>query len=171
MAATDKAELIGVAEKEFSKLKTTLDGIDEKTANIPHPTDGITIKDTIVHRAHWLGLFEGWYRGGKDGETVVTPAPGYKWNQLKAYNAKVREDASDVSWPSALARLENAHNDFVALLDGIDEAELYEPHRYAWTNNWTVGRWAESSGPSHYRSANKYIREIVRKTTERAALN
>ncbi|WP_421726567.1 ClbS/DfsB family four-helix bundle protein [Bauldia sp.] len=165
MAATSKADLLALSEKEFAKLQAALDGIDADLAATPHPDDDITIKDTVLHRVHWIGLFLGWYRDGVAGKTVETPAPGIKWNQLKAYNAKVREETRDVAWPEARKCLEKAHRDLMACLKDIDEKTLYGTGIYDWTNKWTVGRWAESSGPSHYRSATKYIREIVRKTT------
>ena len=164
MAATSKAELVALAEKEFAKLRQVLDGIDAETAATPHPDDGVTIKDTVVHRAHWIDLFLGWYRDGAAGKPVQTPAPGYKWNQLKAYNARLRDQTRAVTWDQATTRLDTAHRALMTLLGDLDEAELYTPHRHGWTNDWPLGRWAESSGPSHYRSAKKYIREILRKT-------
>ena len=105
MAATSKAELVTLAEKEFTTLRQVLDGIDAETAATPHPDDGITIKDTVVHRAHWIALFLGWYRDGAAGKPVQTPAPGYKWNQLKAYNARLRDQTRAVTWDQATARM------------------------------------------------------------------
>jgi len=160
MPAKTKTELIEISRKEFDKLLATLDGIDEALATTPDPQDGITIKDTVLHRVHWVHLFLGWYRDGVAGKAVSTPAPGYKWNQLKAYNAKLREETQDVAWPAALDQLRNAHRDLMGLVEDLDETELYGPKKYDWTNNWTLGRWAEASGPSHYRSAAKYIRTV-----------
>ncbi|MEM8988078.1 MAG: ClbS/DfsB family four-helix bundle protein [Pseudomonadota bacterium] len=165
MAVQTKADLLALDEKDFAKLKALLSDIDEKTALTPHPDDGVTIKDTVLHRAHWLGLFLKWRRDGAAGKEVHTPAPGYKWNQLKAYNARIRETYKDVAWPDAVKRLAAARAKFVKLIESLDEEELYGPKKYDWTNNWTLGRWAEASGPSHYRSAIKYIREIRRKTS------
>lgn len=160
MPATDKAALMAVTEKEFAKLWATLEGVDAALATAPHPEDGITIKDTVLHRVHWIDLFLGWYRDGVAGKDVQTPAPGYKWNQLKEYNAKLREATRDVPWAEALAQLEAGHKALLALLGGLDEDALYGAKRYDWQNDWTIGRWAEASGASHYRSANKYIRQI-----------
>lgn len=163
MAAKTKADLIAVTEKEFAKLQTVLEGVDETLATTPHPQDKITIKDTILHRVHWLNLFFKWRRDGDAGKTVAIPAPGYKWNQLKEYNAKIREETHDVPWSKALSRLKQAHKKFLTLINELDENTLYGASPYDWTNKWTLGRWAESSGPSHYRSAAKYIREIKKK--------
>lgn len=164
MAATTKDDLIALTEKEFAKLQTILEDVDETLATTPHPQDGVTIKDTVLHRVHWINLFFKWRKDGEAGKEVVTPAPGYKWNALKEYNAKIREETRDVPWPAARDRLKRAHRKLVKLLSELDDKTLYGESPYAWTNKWTLGRWAESSGPSHYRSAAKYIREIRKKT-------
>lgn len=162
MPATSRTELLAVTDKEYRKLMKTLENVDARTAVAAGPEDGISIKDTVAHRAHWLDLFLGWHRDGAQGKPVQTPAPGYKWNQLKDYNAKVRQASRDQTWTQVLALLEQRHKALTRLLDGLDEAELYEPHRYDWTNDWTLGRWAEASGASHYRSANTFIRKLLR---------
>lgn len=161
-AATDKAGLLAVTTKEFDKLLATIATIDVATATSPHTDDGISIKDTLAHRAHWIDLFLGWYKDGKAGKVVETPAPGYKWNQLKDYNATVRAAAADRSWDDVITGFKKAHERLLTLLDGLDESELYTKHLYDWLNDWTLGRWAEASGASHYRSAHKYIRQILK---------
>ncbi len=161
MAATTKAELITLTQKEFTKLKALIDPITAETAEAP-TADDATIKDTILHRAHWIDLFFGWYRGGVAGEDVAVPADGYKWNQLKEYNAKVRVAEAATPWPEACTRIDDRHAALLSLIEGLDEAELYGPSPYPWTGKWTVGRYAEASGPSHYRSAAKYIRGCLK---------
>ena len=162
MPATNRSELLAVTDKEYRKLMKTLETVDRRKAVAAGPEDGISIKGTVAHRSHWLDLFLGWYRDGVDGKPVQTPAPGYKWNQLKDYNAKVREASRNETWAEVLALFEQRHRTLTALLEDLDETDLYGPRRYDWTNNWTLGRWAEASGASHYRSANTFIRKILR---------
>ena len=163
MAAKHKQELIDVSEKEFTKLQKLLADIDEELALTPHPEDGITIKDTIAHRVHWNGLFFGWYENGVAGKPVHVPAEGYGWGQLKAYNAKVREETAGVTWAEAKRALLDGHERLVKFVDDHDERDLYGPKQYDWQGKYPMGRWVESTGPSHYRSAVKYIREVRRK--------
>lgn len=163
MVAKTKAELVAVAEKEFDKLQKLLGDIDRDLALTPHPDDGITIKDTTAHRAHWIDLFFGWYENGVAGKPVHVPAEGYNWRQLKAYNAKVREQTADMSWDEARTRLATGHERLMGFIAERGDDDLYGPREYDWQGNYTLGRWAESTGPSHYRSAAKYIREIKRK--------
>ncbi|WP_343045271.1 ClbS/DfsB family four-helix bundle protein [Parasphingopyxis algicola] len=121
------------------------------------------MKDIVAHRAHWIGLFLTWHEGGKAGETVETPAPGYKWNQLKPYNAMVRDMYRDLDWAEARARPDEQQQKLRDCIAAQDDAELYTQHLYPWLNDWTLGRWAEASGTSAFRSANKYIRAVLRK--------
>lgn len=162
MAAIDKDELRAVTEKEFTKLIKLLDALDEETANRSNADDDVSIKQVIGHRVHWMDLFFGWYEDGKAGNEVEVPAPGYKWNQLKPYNAKVYEAAAKQSWAEVLGQLKERHAAFLAFIDSVENDVLYAKHIYAWTNDWTLGRWAESSGPSHYRSAAKFVRKVKR---------
>jgi hypothetical protein len=161
-AAKNKDELLKILETEYIKLQKTLSSVDTALAIIPSKDDEATIKDTIAHRTHWMGLFNKWYSDAKNGLAVQTPAEGYKWNQLKEYNGMVREASRPRSWEVIHADFKKAHADLTALLTSLDNKTLYTPHLYPWMNNWTLGRWAEASGPSHYRSANKYVRKIIR---------
>ena len=91
MAAKNKLELLTISQKEFAKLSTVLDKVPEGLALVRDP-DGISLKDIVGHRAHWLTMFAGWVADGRAGRDVQTPAPGYKWNQLPAFNATLREE-------------------------------------------------------------------------------
>ncbi|MCT4656895.1 MAG: ClbS/DfsB family four-helix bundle protein [Cohaesibacter sp.] len=162
-AATNKADLIAVTLKDFDRLSALLGDLTPELVHWqPEEEDGISIKDLIAHRTHWLGLFFVWYEGGLAGKEVATPAPGYKWNQLKAYNAMIREQMQPLGWEQILADFKKAHLKLLDFLQKSEDEHLYTKKLYPWMNNWTLGRWAEASGASHYRSAAKYIRKIKR---------
>lgn len=160
-AATTKTNLLAIQQKEFLKLEKLLSDIDDKLAAHPFE-DGITIKDTIGHRAHWIALFLGWYADGQLGKEVFFPAKGYKWNDLKAYNAALRKEQAGMSWSEVQVLLKNNHVKLTEFLTGLDEADLYSGPMKGANNKWTTGRWAEAAGASHYRSAAKFLRQCMR---------
>ncbi|TKZ22091.1 ClbS/DfsB family four-helix bundle protein [Shimia litoralis] len=160
-AATTKAGLLAVSEKEFAKLQKVLAGVGSDLADVPFD-DGWSIKDVVVHRAHWIALFLGWYADGQAGKDVAFPAPGYKWNQLKSYNAELRVRHATLGWNDACAQLEQAHAQWSNLVSSLDEGALYGGPMQGANNAWTTGRWAEAAGPSHYRSAAKFVRACLR---------
>ncbi|MCV6546341.1 MAG: ClbS/DfsB family four-helix bundle protein [Cohaesibacter sp.] len=162
MPAKNKIDLIAVTETEFAKLDLLLDSICDAQALYLEPDDQQSIKDTIAHRAHWLDLFFVWYEAGLAGEDIQTPAPGYKWNQLKAYNAGVIEASRSQSWQDILADFRAGHDKLLSFLQASDDQMLYTAKLYPWMRNWTLGRWAEANGASHYRSASKYIKKVLK---------
>ncbi|MEM9617125.1 MAG: ClbS/DfsB family four-helix bundle protein [Pseudomonadota bacterium] len=157
MAATSKKELLEVTMKEFEKLETLIATCDESIVTVKDEDD-TSIKDVIAHRAHWIGLFLGWYKDGMAGKEVSFPAKGYKWNELKRYNADLRDKQADLSWKGALRSLRAQHKKLIKFIESKSNADLYGGPMAGARNDWRPGRWAEASGPSHYRSACKYIR-------------
>lgn len=161
-AATNKSALLEVFDKDLAKLRRTLGGVDELTSRLSPPDDPTTIKGIIAHRTHWIGMFHRWYEDGVSGREVFVPAKGYKWNQLKDYNAPLYEQGNAREWSEVLSDFDTACGKLRALIEALDEHELYGVGIHAWTGKWTLGRYAEASGPSHFRSANTYIRKTLR---------
>lgn len=157
MAALNKSELLDVTHKEFEKLTRLLNGVDEKLTSAKDEDD-TSIRDIVIHRAHWMELFLGWYEDGQAGKEVFFPAKGYKWNDLKRYNADLRSRHASLTWSEARQKLDEAHGKLTGFMESRSDAELYGGPMKGANNNWTPGRWAEAAGPSHFRSAAKYIR-------------
>ncbi|GAB5487722.1 MAG: ClbS/DfsB family four-helix bundle protein [Parasphingorhabdus sp.] len=161
MAATNKSELLEITQKEFEKLEKLLSSIDSDCA-CDKDEDQTSIKDVVTHRAHWIGLFFGWYEDGLMGREVYFPAQGYKWNELKQYNAQLRQQHADIDWQDALAKLRDSFEQLVDFIDTQANDELYGGPMKGANKDWTPGRWAEAAGASHFRSASKYVRSRLR---------
>lgn len=161
MSAQNKDELIKIAEKEYEKLEKLIATVNPASALIKDDED-TSIKDVVAHRAHWIDLFLGWYSDGLTGKPVFFPAEGYKWNELKRYNADLRAQQADVGWDDAVGALQKKYAKLMNLLENCSNDELYGAPMKGANNNWTPGRWAEAAGPSHFRSASKYIRSRLK---------
>ena len=85
-AATNRADLLAVTQKDYSKLRALIDTIPTAQAMLKRE-DGNSIKDVVGHRAHWQA-----------GNAAEISAPGYKWNQPKEYCADLRAAQSDLDW-------------------------------------------------------------------------
>ena len=161
MPAARKADLLAVTRVEFAKLDRLIDAIADAEA-LAKDDEDTSVKDVVAHRAHWIALFQGWYRDGQAGKEVFFPAKGYGWNELKRYNADLRRSQADLSWSQACCALRQAHDDLVSFLSALSDRSLYGAPMAGAKNHWTTGRWAEAAGASHYRSAAKYIRARIR---------
>lgn len=160
-AAKTRDELIAVTNKEWAKLSILVNEIDADMAGLTD-RDDISIKDILGHRGHWIDLFLGWYKDGQAGRKVYFPAKGFKWNQLKSYNAALRQAQAGISWPQIQFLLENSHSRLMAFVSAHSDNDLYGGPMKGAYNDWTTGRWAEAAGASHFRSAAKYIRKRLR---------
>ena len=160
-AATSKRDLIAVCEKEYEKLEKLLESVSARQAAKKHE-DNTSIKDVVAHRAHWITLFLGWYKDGLAGKEVYFPAKGYKWSELKAYNQQLRLDQSAMTWKEAVSLLTTNHKKLLKFMRACSEADLYGHPMKGANNHWTAGRWAEAAGPSHYRSAAKFVRACLK---------
>jgi hypothetical protein len=161
LAARNKTELYNVASKEFAKLFKLIDSFDEQTA-MRKNDDDTSVKDVIAHRAHWITLYFGWYYDGQAGKAVYFPAKGYKWNDLKRYNADLRDQQSDLDWAGAVDMLRANGEELLKFITDSTNGQLYCGPMKGANNNWTTGRWAEAAGPSHFRSAGKYLRATLK---------
>lgn len=160
-AATSRDELLAVTDKEYGKLETLLASIDAEFA-LKKDDEDTSIKDVIGHRAHWIELFLGWYHDGMAGKEVFFPAKGYKWSELKRYNGNLREQQADLSWDDVVQLLAKNHKKIRQFMADHSNNDLYGGPMKGANNDWTPGRWAEAAGPSHYRSAAKYLRARIR---------
>lgn len=168
MAATTKQDLLALTRTEYRKLCTVL-GTLPVSLRLATDDDGISPKDIVGHRAHWIDLFQGWYLEGQAGNPVHFPAKGYKWNELKRYNADLRQQQSDMAWEDAVALLETRHGELLTFLECLSQEDLYGGPMKGGKNAWTTGRWAEAAGPSHYRSAAKYLRQRIKASGQERA--
>ena len=107
-------------------------------------------------------MFHRWHEDGIAGREVFLPAKGYKWSQLKEYNAALYERGNQMTWAELRSEFNSACDKLRTFIEARDDAELYADGVHAWTGKWTLGRYAEASGPSHFRSANTYIRKVLR---------
>lgn len=162
-AATTKAALLAVTEKEFGKLQVLLDRVPLPQTTAAGPEgDPTTLKDIVGHRAAWITLCPGWYADGQAGKDVAIPAPGDKWNDLKRFNADLRESQAGLTRDDARALLCATHTRLTAFLGALDDKALYGAPMKGGGNVWTTGRRADAAGPSHYRPAARVIRARLR---------
>ncbi|MBY4894826.1 ClbS/DfsB family four-helix bundle protein [Rhodobacteraceae bacterium N5(2021)] len=156
-AATTHKDLLAVTDREWAKLSALLDKVPEDIACAPQGEDP-SVRDILCHRAHWVGLFFQWL---DEGEAAQMPDHGVKWNQLKPYNAGLRARYADLSWTEARDWLAREQARLRAWIAAADDATLYGGAMPGGTG-WTRGRYAEAAGPSHCRSAAKYIRAVLK---------
>lgn len=161
-AATNKSGLLATFDRERTKLAATLAAVCVVKAQFRAADHPASIKGIIAHRTHWIARFHVWYEDGLAGRPVHIPAEGYTWAMLTSYNQALYDNGDRMEWDDLMTRFEAEADRLRALIVSLDDDVLYASKRFGWTGKWTLGRWAEASGPSHFRSANINIRKILR---------
>lgn len=155
--ATSKSQLLEEITRERRKM-------DELLLSIPadrklEPVDGgLTIKDLLAHPTEWARMLLRWYDEARAGRSPAVPSAEFKWNQLPALNAQIHERAAGVPLERVEADFGDVHDRLYAIVEAMEEGELFGAHHYPFTGSTTLAAYVTSASAAHYRSATKLIR-------------
>jgi hypothetical protein len=114
---------------------------------------GWSAKDFVAHLAEWERMFFGWYDAGLRGEDPPVPAEGYTWATEHELNQAIYERHRDEQLEHVLADWRDTSRRLLLGINGISEADLFTPGRYAWTGRGALASFVYECGPNHYRWA------------------
>lgn len=109
--------------------------------------DGVdrTPRQMIAYQLGWMELLLGWERDEQAGKSVVTPAPGFKWNQLGGLYESFYQRWESAPAQELIDRFGVLLGEVIQLVDSLTETELFEPGQRAWASStpsaWPVWKW------------------------------
>ena len=141
---TDRQELI-------AEIKNRLEKYDAEFENIPEDKrdlriDGVdkTPSENLAYQLGWVTLLLEWDAQEKQGLTVMTPAPGYKWNQLGSLYQEFYQKYGQYSLKEQRNMLQGLTNDLYRWIETLSEEELFQPQMRKWATTkamWPVWKW------------------------------
>ena len=141
------AEFDDVPASELHILK---DGVDRTPAQM------------LAYQLGWMDLLLGWERDERAGCEVVTPAPGYRWNQLGALCGTFYEQWRDASISQLQEACRQRVDDVVALVASLSQDELFTSGQRAWASStpsaWPVAKWVHINTVAPFTSFRTKIR-------------
>ena len=127
--------------------------------------DGVdrTPREIIAYQLGWMGLIRGWDKDELDGKEVITPAPGYKWNQMGA----LYQGFYDKYEGESISRLRTLFaadlDSFIEWLSGFSDDELFKPGGRKWAAsiapNWPIWKWVHINTAAPFKSFRSKIRK------------
>lgn len=155
--ATSKSQLLGEIAHERRKMDELLLSIpaDRKLEEV---ADGLSVKDLLAHRTEWGRMLLSWYEEARTGGVPAVPSAEFKWNQLPALNAQIKDRFAGVPLERIEADFADVHDRLHAVVEAMEEDELFGAHYYPFTGNTTLAAYVTSASAAHYRSASKLIR-------------
>jgi len=158
---TTRNELVQLVETTFRKLREELDAAGPDVADLPC-VDDWSIKDLLAVRAWWTESIIEWVEAGRRGESPITPAPGYRWNETPRLNAEIVRDARPQSYAEIWGRLTRGQSRVLEVIDSLSDRELLEVGAFRWADKWPISRWISINTQRQYTTARSFIRNALR---------
>ncbi len=149
----------------FEKLRREIDQAGSGLASLPC-TDEWNVKELLAVRAWWTEAVLEWVRLGRKGETPITPAAGYRWNETPRLNNDIARSAKRVSFKSIVRRLDDGFAELMLLIDSLDDRELLEVGAFEWAGKYPIARWLSLNTARQYATARSFIRKAIRQARD-----
>ena len=124
------AEFTGVSDAGWDRL---VDGVDR------------TPRQMVAYQLGWMELLLGWEREEQAGKQVVTPAPGFKWNQLGGLYEQFYRRWEQASPEDLIDQFGILLGEVIQMTGGMTDSELFESGQRAWASStpskWPVWKW------------------------------
>ncbi|WP_244192550.1 ClbS/DfsB family four-helix bundle protein [Dietzia lutea] len=157
-------ELLGALAESYDRLAADLARVPAsraREASLPGHRAGARMSpaDLVAYLVGWSELVLSWHADRRAGIEPDLPAQGYSWNELGELAQKFYADHAEDSWPDLLGGFAAAKDHIVALVDGLDDTELYGA---PWYRTYTAGRMIQLNTVSPWRNARGRLRAWLR---------
>ena len=156
------AELITAIRTALDKYLAEFADIAEADKHRRAVPDGKTPAEHLAYQLGWTGLLLQWERDEQAGQTVHTPAEGYKWNDLGGLYQQFYRQYGSLTLQEAQARLREQAAQICTWLETLSEQELFEPNQRRWANNqakWPIWKWVHINTVAPFTNFRVHIRK------------
>lgn len=160
---TSREALVEEIKMTAARLMGEFDDISDEDSDLRLEGVERTPREMLAYQLGWMGLIRGWDRDELAGKEVITPAPGYKWNQMGA----IYEGFYAAYRTQSLSELKQMYGEAVSsLLDwlaGFSADELFHPGGRKWAqstpSNWPVWKWVHINTAAPFKTFRSKIRK------------
>lgn len=158
-----KETLIEEIRKASTQFIGEFDDVKDEESNLRVEGVDRTPHEMIAYQLGWMGLIRGWDSDELSGKEVVTPAPGYKWNQMGAIY-----DSFYVKYGAyTLVELKQMFNQSVSSLllwlQDFSDEELFVSGGRKWAqstpSNWPIWKWVHINTAAPFKTFRSKIRK------------
>ena len=158
-----KSAFIDEINKTAQLFIREFDGIEEVNKDTRYIEIERTPQEIIAYQLGWMSLVRGWDRDEQMGKEVITPVPGYKWNQLGALYQSFYASYKDESLADLMKMFVDTVDSLVEWIKDFDDEELFKPGGRKWaastSSNWPVWRWVHINTVAPFKSFRTKIRK------------
>ncbi|MBE7722086.1 ClbS/DfsB family four-helix bundle protein [Lacrimispora indolis] len=141
---------------EFSHIKEDdkdklIDGVDRTPAQM------------VAYQLGWLNLLLYWEDEEQQGNTVITPHPDYKWNNLGGLYESFYRQYEKYSLQELCTMFQEAVQKIIELTEQYTDAQLFQPGVRKWASStpssWAVWKWIHINTVAPFKSFRSKVRK------------
>lgn len=139
-----KAELIQTIQNKYQKYIAEFEEIPEEMKNIHYETVERSPSENLSYQLGWLNLLLEWEAMEQKGIEVITPAIGYKWNQLGKLYLNFYQKYGSLTLDEQCKQLTFAVDQLCDWLNTLSEETIFEPQQRKWATTqaqWPIYKW------------------------------
>lgn len=125
-----KAELLTEIEQAWTTLNSRLDQLTEDQMTKFTDAEGWAVKDHITHLAMWERSITFFLQGKSRSDGLGVDEDLYLNGGYDAINAVIQQQHRDLSSAAAREQLREMHQQLLALLRPLTDADLQKPYRH-----------------------------------------
>jgi len=149
-------------QSERANLESLIAPLSDEQMCLPALDGQRSVKDVLAHIAAWERRCVDWIKAGLRGETPSLPEAGYGWEDIDRLNEKTFQENRERPLQEVLADSHQAYKLLLAEVQGLSEADLIEPQRFAWTEGRTsLVPYVAANSYEHYDEHAEQIRERI----------
>lgn len=154
----DRKELLNNIRDGRRELQNALNQFDKRQLSEPLLANGWSIKDLIAHIGFWENRMVKLYNILQNGDVPEDPIDSLDLDEL---NARVYDDNQLV--PLGIVQINEleAYEKLLDIAETAPEDDLFDPHRFAWTEGEPFYNWIEANTYGHYADHIPELMEIA----------
>ncbi len=162
-AYNDKNALMTEIKKTADLFIIEFEDIHEADKNIRYDEVDRTPQEIIAYQLGWMDLIRGWDRDELEGKAVITPAPGYKWNQMGELYQGFYEKHQDKTLTELREMFVSTVASLIEWVNSFSDDELFKSGGRKWASstasNWPIWKWVHMNTVAPFKSFRGKIRK------------
>ncbi|WP_353145212.1 ClbS/DfsB family four-helix bundle protein [Chryseobacterium sp.] len=158
----DKTELIEEIKRRYQLYDQEFNDIEENEKDTLIPGVDKTPSQNISYQIGWTYLLLQWESDEKKGIEAKTPAPEYKWNNLKGLYQSFYNQYSSYSLHQQRELLQNQVSEIIQWIESLDHETLFVPEQRKWATTpakWPVWKWVHINTVAPFKNFRAQLRK------------
>ena len=160
-----KQELIDSISRAFNKYLLEFSDISEDEKNKKVIAVDKTPSQNISYQLGWVSLLLEWKKDEKEGQQVITPKKGFKWNNLGVLYQEFYQTYDQYSLDEKKELLSKKVSEVIDWVQSLAEDELFLPNQRKWATTpakWPVYKWIHINTVAPFTNFRTQIRKWKR---------